>query len=76
MVGDSLGLVLVIPVNKDARRAGEIDQIAFEIDLFHSGLRGFFLFGKDSEERLPEGVIKARPRISYVMLESMLRLVG
>lgn len=31
---------------------------------------------KYSEETLPEGVIKARPRISYVMLESMLRLVG
>ena len=39
MVGDSLGLVLVIPVNKDARRAGEMDQIAFEIDVFRSGLR-------------------------------------
>jgi len=33
MVGDSLGLVLVIPVNKDDRRAGEIDQMAFEIDV-------------------------------------------
>ena len=43
MVGDSLGLVLVIPVNKDDRRAGEIDQIAFEIDVFHSGLRGLFV---------------------------------
>ncbi|CAK7328667.1 unnamed protein product [Dovyalis caffra] len=52
MVGDSLGLVLVIPVNKDARRAGEIDQIAFEIDLFHSGLRGLFLFGHATSDRL------------------------
>ena len=41
MVGDSLGLVLVIPVNKDARRAGEMDQIAFEIDLFRSGQKAF-----------------------------------
>lgn len=41
MVGDSLGFVLVIPVNKDARRAGEIDQIAFEIDVFRSGLFPF-----------------------------------
>ncbi|CAK7328640.1 unnamed protein product [Dovyalis caffra] len=52
MVGDSLGLVLVIPVNKDARRAGEIDQIAFEIDLFHSGLRGLFLFGHATSDQV------------------------
>jgi len=41
MVGDSLGLVLVIPMNKDARRVGEMDQIAFEIDLFRSGQKAF-----------------------------------
>lgn len=27
MIGDSLGLVLVIPVNKDDRRAGEMDHL-------------------------------------------------
>lgn len=48
MVGDSLGLVLVIPVNKDARRAGEIDQIAFEIDVFRSG---FFPFGHATSKK-------------------------
>ncbi len=52
MVGDSLGLVLVIPVNKDDRRAGEMDQIAFEIDVFHSGLRGLFPFGHATSDRL------------------------
>lgn len=41
MVGDSLGLVLVLPVNKDARRAGEMDQIAFEIDVLRSGQKPF-----------------------------------
>lgn len=34
MVGDLLGLILVIPVNKTARRAGEMHQIVFEIDFF------------------------------------------
>lgn len=41
MVGDSLGLVLVLPVKKDARRAGEMDQIAFEIDVLRSGQKPF-----------------------------------
>ena len=37
MVGDLLGLVLVILVNKDVRCVGEMDQIVFEIDFFCSG---------------------------------------
>jgi len=41
MVGDSLGLVLVNPMNKNARRACEMDLIAIEIDLFRSDQKAF-----------------------------------
>jgi hypothetical protein len=51
MVGDSLGLVLVNPVNKNAKRASEMDLIAFEIYLFRGDQKAFDMQHLGREER-------------------------
>ncbi|CAK7328759.1 unnamed protein product [Dovyalis caffra] len=43
---------LLMALEASNTRAGEIDQIAFEIDLFHSGLRGLFLFGHATSDQV------------------------
>lgn len=54
----------------------KIDQIAFEIDVFHSGLRGLFPFGHATSDRLFLSFSSASGRLVLGPCSEMFLLVS